>query len=113
MPPSVVLHAITHGGWRDLAFEPFHPGVTIHRIYEHADGAAAALLRYEPGAAVPRHEHTGFEHILILDGAQSDDNGHYPAGTFAVNAPGTSHRVWSDQGCVALLIWERPVQLLA
>ncbi|MDX6804709.1 cupin domain-containing protein [Terrihabitans rhizophilus] len=100
------------GAWRDLPFAPFHPGVTRHILYGEPEGAAAALLRYEAGARVPRHEHTGFEHILVLDGAQCDENGHYPAGTFAINAPGTVHQVWSDEGCVALLIWERPVRIL-
>jgi anti-sigma factor ChrR (cupin superfamily) len=107
-----VLTGLVAGGWRDLAFAPFHPGVTKYDLYGDGAGPAAALLRYEPGARVPRHEHTGFEHILILDGAQSDENGRYPAGTFAINAPGTAHQVWSDEGCVALLIWERPVRII-
>ena len=46
---------------------------------------------------------------MVLDGSQTDDEGHYPAGTFT---PGTTHRVWSDEGCVALLIWERPVRFV-
>jgi anti-sigma factor ChrR (cupin superfamily) len=109
---QTLIRDLVGGAWRDLRFAPFHPGVTRHILYGDAAGASAALLRYEPGARVPRHEHLGFEHILVLDGAQSDEGGHYPAGTFAINAPGTAHQVWSEEGCVALLIWERPVRIL-
>ena len=33
------------------------------------------LLRYEPGASVPRHRHRGLEIIRMLDGEQSDERG--------------------------------------
>jgi len=93
------------------AWKPLRPGVDIRRLYESgANGPAAALLRYQPGAVVPHHEHLGFEHILVLDGEQSDEFGSYPAGALIVNAPGTSHRVASDRGCVVLIIWERGVR---
>ena len=93
-------------GW-----EPLRPGVHIRCLYEECSGgSAAALLRYQPGATVPHHEHIGHEHILVLDGAQSDAHGHYPAGTFIVNRPGSAHRVASEQGCVVLVIWERGVR---
>jgi anti-sigma factor ChrR (cupin superfamily) len=93
-------------GW-----EPLWPGVHVQRLYqEPASGAAAALLRYQPGASVPHHEHLGHEHVLVLAGAQSDERGHYPAGTFVVNRPASAHRVASAEGCVALVIWERGVR---
>ena len=100
-------------GW-----ELLRPGVHIRRLYRNGDdGPAAALLRYQPSASVPYHEHRGYEHILILDGAQSDERGRYDAGTLVINPPGTGHRVWSDVGCVVLIIWERgmpyPTSLVA
>lgn len=107
-----LIRQLAAGGWKCLDFGPFREGVTMHRLYGVDGGPSAALLKYEPGASVPLHEHTGFEHVLVLDGSQSDDAGHYHTGTFTVNAPGTAHRVWSEEGCVALLIWERPVRLL-
>jgi anti-sigma factor ChrR (cupin superfamily) len=101
------------GGWRGLDFEPFRPGVEVHWLRRtEADGASAALLRYAPGAAVPLHEHPGFELALVLDGAQEDDSRTYAAGTLAVQAPGTRHRVSSRRGCVVLLFWEHPVRIL-
>lgn len=70
------------------------------------------MLRYRPGARAPLHEHLGFEHIAMLEGSQADERGVYPEGTLAINPPGSRHSVWSDRGCIALLIWEKPVRFL-
>jgi anti-sigma factor ChrR (cupin superfamily) len=95
-------------GW-----EPFRPGVDIRTLYpDRGDGASAALLRYRAGASVLYHEHLGYEHILVLDGAQSDERGRYPAGTLVINPAGSSHRVWSDIGCVVLIIWQREIRII-
>jgi anti-sigma factor ChrR (cupin superfamily) len=69
-------------------------------------------VRYRRGAPAPLHEHLGFEHIVMLEGSQADERGIYPAGTLAINPAGSRHSVWSDDGCVALLIWEKPVRFL-
>ncbi len=95
-----------------LFWEPFRPGVDIYRLYgDGQTGPAAALLRYAPGASVPEHEHTGYEHIVVLSGSQQDIHGNHQAGTLVINPPGSSHRVVSDQGCIVLIIWEKPVQM--
>lgn len=95
-------------GWRTLPFRPFHTGV---EIFELVTGSPSiALLRYVPGAKVPRHRHAGLETVLVLEGAQSDERGHYPAGSLVVNMQGSEHSVWSDEGCVVLIQWERPVE---
>jgi anti-sigma factor ChrR (cupin superfamily) len=91
-------------------YEPLRPGVDILYLYRETEGGAAtALLKYAPGAEVPPHEHTGYEHVFVLSGEQSDARGRYPAGSLVVNPPGTGHRVWSEGGCLVLVVWERPV----
>ena len=95
-------------GW-----EYFREGISVRWLYQEPNnGPAAALLNYQPGAAVPRHEHQGYEHILVLDGSQSDELGRYPAGTLVINRPGSSHPVISQEGCVVLIIWERGIKFL-
>lgn len=95
-------------GW-----SPFRPGVSIRWLYRTEQaGPGAALLRYEPGACVPLHEHLGYEHILVLQGSQTDERGHYPCGSLVVNPPGSSHSVRSEDGCVVLIIWERGVRII-
>jgi anti-sigma factor ChrR (cupin superfamily) len=112
--PPLVLHQLLQRApllWDEDGWEPFRPGIQIRRLYqENEGGPAAALLRYEPGASVPSHEHLGYEHILVLDGEQSDEHGTYPVGTFVVNRPHTAHRVASRTGCVVLVIWEKAVR---
>lgn len=91
-------------------YEPLRPGVDILYLYKDvASGASSALLRYEPGAWVPEHRHEGYEHVFVLSGEQRDARGTYPAGTFVINPPGTSHDISSAGGCLVLIIWQRPV----
>lgn len=86
-------------------------GVDILRLGgDPRSGPSVALLRYRPGAGVPAHRHPGFEVIYVVSGAQSDERGTYPAGTLIVNPEGTGHRVWSDEGCVVLIVWQHPVE---
>jgi anti-sigma factor ChrR (cupin superfamily) len=101
---------LLHGGWEDAAFVPFREGVEIARL--HDGPPSVALLRYAPGAGVPAHLHRGLETILVLQGSQSDERGEYPQGSLILNPEGTSHRVWSDKGCVVLIQWTLPVEFL-
>jgi anti-sigma factor ChrR (cupin superfamily) len=111
--PETTRESLTNGGWRKLEFGPFREGVTLHWIQPfEGDQPGVALLKYEPGAAVPRHLHTGLETIVVLDGVQSDEAGDYGAGSLVVNKEGTEHSVWSDTGCVVLIQWDRPVKIL-
>ena len=102
-----------HGEFRQL-----RPGVHILPLYgKSEDGSlssapSAAFLRYEPGASIPEHDHPGYEHILVLSGSQRDQSGHYTTGTCLISPPGTRHSVQSDDGCLVLAIWNRPVVLL-
>ena len=94
-------------------FVPWREGVEICRLYgDEKVERAAAMLRYAPNAEVPLHEHEGYEHIFVLEGAQEDASGVYRAGSMVVNPPGTRHRVRSPEGCTVLILWDRPVILV-
>jgi anti-sigma factor ChrR (cupin superfamily) len=93
-------------------WQPFRPGVEIVRLFGEENGTSTALLRYAKGASVPRHEHAGIEHILVLRGSQRDDRGTYTAGTCVIHREDTSHGVTSDDGCVVLAIWQAPVRFV-
>jgi anti-sigma factor ChrR (cupin superfamily) len=95
----------------EIPWQPFRPGVEIHRLYGDGTAASAALLRYQPGASVPLHVHTGYEHVFVLSGSQTDDRGTHPGGTLVINPPGSRHSVVSPTGCIVLVIWEKPVEL--
>lgn len=94
-----------------ITWEPLRDGVEVGWIYgKDSPGPRAALLRYQPGATVPEHEHLGYEHIFVLSGAQSDGTRTYQAGTFTVFPPGWSHTVTSADGCVVLAVWTGPLR---
>ena len=97
----------------DIPWQPFREGVDIHRLYgDGIAGPTAALLRFREDARIPPHEHTGWEHILVLAGEQSDENGTLRAGTLRAHPPGSRHRVFGRRGCLVLAIYEKPVRFL-
>lgn len=109
--PSLVIRDLADRAQRgELVFQPYFPGVEIHRIYgDEKTGPSAILLRYQAGGRAPRHRHPGYEHIFVLSGEQSDERGSYPAGTLVINPPGSQHDVQSERGCLVLIIKEQPV----
>lgn len=114
--PLVLADILAAGVAGDAALDarmwaPFRPGVAASWVYANGDsGPASAFLKYEPGAAIPWHWHPAYEHILVLRGSQSDENGLYRAGSVLVSPPGTGHTVRSDEGCLVLAVWEKPVR---
>ena len=101
-------------GWQQkLKWQPFFPGVDIYRLYENGPaGPTAALLRFHPGGRVPLHEHMGYEHIFMLAGEQVDEVSKTETGALIINPPGTSHSILSENGCIVLAIYEKPVKFL-
>lgn len=76
-------------GWDDLA-----PGVRF-RDFEGGPGigdAHGGLIRVQPGASFPPHEHASEEVMLILQGEVEDENGQrWEAGDTITSAQGTHH----------------------
>ncbi|RWM23964.1 MAG: allophanate hydrolase [Mesorhizobium sp.] len=111
--PNIPYPALIHGGWRDLAFENFREGITVHWLLKGGPAEpSVAILNYRPSAGVPRHRHVALETIVVLEGTQSDENGDYPAGSVILNPVGTEHSVWTEDGCVVLIQWNLPVVIL-
>ena len=93
--------------WQNLA-----PGVEIAYLYRSEQGPAAALIRYQPGASVRRHRHLGYEHVFVLRGAQHDERHVYKTGSLAIQPPGSEHKVVSTEGCLVLVMWSLPVEMI-
>lgn len=112
-PQPIVMEDIMNLAARadTLDWQNFRDGVDLYQIYGvmGAEGPSACLLRYQPGARVPRHAHTGYEHILVLSGSQTDDGGTIRAGDILISPPGTDHAIVSDEGCIVLAIYQAPV----
>jgi anti-sigma factor ChrR (cupin superfamily) len=77
------------------------PGVQ-RRMLDRIGGEqarATSIVRYAPNTRFATHRHDFGEEIFVLDGELWDEFGHYPAGTYLMNPPGSSHAPYSETGC--------------
>lgn len=57
------------------------------------------VVQFKMGSSFPPHQHVYGEELFVLDGTFSDSHGHYPAGYYLRNPPGSSHAPFSQKGC--------------
>lgn len=100
-PRSQVI-ALSELPWRDA-----RPGVRQKLIWEDkAAGRHAVLARFEPGAALPRHRHTGEELLYIIEGSHADETGEVATGNMSIRPSGCVHAVNSRNGAITLaFLW--------
>lgn len=67
---------------------------------EKEPGHTTSIVKYDAGSHFAKHQHPMGEEIYVLEGVFSDENGHYPAGSYIRNPPGSSHAPYSKTGCV-------------
>lgn len=104
----------------ELDFIEYQPGlrknVLIHMLFDNTKddpkGSDAAIIRYLPGAFVPRHMHIGYEMVLVLQGEYVENDILHPPGSLIVRAPGTTHEMRSGEGCTILAMRDVPVKQL-
>ncbi|MEC5214803.1 anti-sigma factor ChrR (cupin superfamily) [Polaromonas sp. CG_9.5] len=80
--------------------------VMLDRVGEEK-ARATSLVRYAPDSHFARHLHPGGEEILVLSGVFSDEHGHYPAGWYLRNPPGSAHQPFSVEGTTIFVkLWQ-------
>ena len=72
----------------------------LHRVGPAEAGQVTSLVRYEPGASFPAHNHPDGEEILVLEGVFSDQHGDWPRGSYLLNPEGFRHAPFSRDGCL-------------
>ncbi|MEM9487535.1 MAG: cupin domain-containing protein [Myxococcota bacterium] len=72
----------------------------LHRVGAAESGQVTSLVRYEPNASFPAHDHPEGEEILVLEGTFSDEHGDWPAGSYLLNPEGFRHAPFSREGCL-------------
>lgn len=78
-------------------------GFRIRDLFDDGEGCQVVMARLDPGAEISpsmRHAH---EHLFVLAGKLLDGDGEYGAGTYLLNPPGSSHRLWTHGGCLLLI----------
>lgn len=84
------LTLASSANWRSTS----HSGVSwcaLHSSQDRGDADATVLIRMEPGAAYPEHEHLGLEEVLILSGGYRDGDGEHRAGSYLRYPAGSRH----------------------
>lgn len=80
-------------------------GVDAKTVWvDDASHRRALVVRFGPGAALPRHVHDGDEVLYVLEGAVSDDHGTVEAGNVGYRPPGCTHTVRSEGGALSLAV---------
>jgi quercetin dioxygenase-like cupin family protein len=99
--------------WKPLE-EPEVTGIWIKilRFDKSSARAPTFLLKFEPGATYPAHDHPGGEECFVLDGDIHFGADHLHQGDYLFTAPGNKHGVRSDGGCVVLFSVPQEVQKL-
>lgn len=59
-----------------------------------------ALVRWAPGTFFNKHQHFGGEEIFVLQGTFQDEYGSYPAGSWIRSPHMSTHRPFSEAGCL-------------
>jgi anti-sigma factor ChrR (cupin superfamily) len=103
-PPSVFLDPASMP-WEESAFA----GIRSKTLYSDPSGMCTLLLKLEPGAEVPLHEHTAIEQTYVLEGRFVDEEGECLPGQFVWRPEGNTHVAWAGpEGALILGIFLRP-----
>ena len=86
--------------WQKMRF----PGCEMKTLlFDPKSGIATMLMRMEPGAVLPDHEHVLIEQTYVLEGSLVDKEGpdagiEVGAGEFVWRPAGSRHTAWSPKG---------------
>jgi anti-sigma factor ChrR (cupin superfamily) len=95
--------------WQPMRF----PGVEMKVLLEDKEtGLLTALVRMQPGARLPLHEHTDIEQTYVLEGSLADDEGEVHAGDYVWRPKGNRHDAHAPNGALVLSFFLRPNRFL-
>lgn len=99
--------------WKSLAEENVK-GVYVKSLQfdEKMRRSPTILLKFEPGATYPLHNHPGGEEIFVLEGDIKLGKDRLEKGDYLYTAPNGKHRVSSENGCVVLVKVPQEVEII-
>jgi anti-sigma factor ChrR (cupin superfamily) len=85
------------------------PGIDMKVLYEDAErGLLTALMRWQPGAFLPLHEHVDVEQTFVISGSLEDAEGRATTGHFVWRPAGSRHVARAPDGALLLAIFQQP-----
>jgi quercetin dioxygenase-like cupin family protein len=82
------------------------------RYDERQQRSPAIILKFEPGARYPYHNHPAGEEIFVLKGSCKVNDATLKEGDYLYTPPGLRHSVKSETGCEMLIIIPAEVEVL-
>jgi len=94
-------------------------GIHYHGIYvislrydEATKRSKTILLRFEPGATYPYHNHPAGEEIFVISGEAILEGATLSEGDYLYTPPGFKHSVTTKTGCVMLFVVPEEIEIL-
>jgi anti-sigma factor ChrR (cupin superfamily) len=88
-------------------------GLKVRDLFDDGEGHRVYLARLDPGAEFPAEDPAFHEHVFVLAGKIRDGQAEYGAGTYLMNPPGSSRRLWTHGGCLVLIHHLGPASIAA
>jgi len=107
-PNKVVVLDTNTMPWEDTGL----PGVrqkTLERVHDARKGRETAIVKLEPGAALPAETLTERMDMFVLEGRIADGHGTYGEHTFVRNTPGHRQTLSSASGCTVYIKRRVPI----
>ena len=96
--------------WQKTTF----PGCEAKPLYfDPKTGIATLLMKFEPGAVLPDHEHVLVEQTYVISGKLVDKEGAAEGltvgpGEFVWREPGSRHAAWTPEGGLMVAMFQIP-----
>ncbi len=89
----------------DGTWKPLAPGIETKTLWRNqSTGRRVFLLRMQPGAIMPEHEHSGDEECMVLEGDMLVNGVAFGPGDFQVGYAGSHHpHVTTRGGCLCMI----------
>ena len=88
-------------------------GIDMKVLMHHPEsGLMTALVRWQPGAVIPLHEHVEIEQTFVLEGSIVDEEGTVRAGNYVWRPRGHSHIAKAPEGALVLSFFIKPNKFL-
>lgn len=91
-----------------------YPGISVISLKydEIKQRSTTILLKFEPGATYPYHNHPGGEEIFVLSGEAILENVTLSEGDYLYTPVNFKHSVRSNTGCTLLFVIPEEVEIL-
>ena len=85
------------------------PGIEVKTLLlDKRSGLLTALIKMDPGSALPDHQHMLIEQTYVIKGHLVCNEGECKAGEFVWRPAGSRHSAWSPNGGTMLGIFQVP-----